>query len=214
MKKTIIVVGAGKGLGNHIAKKFGQNDFRVILMARNKESLEECEKELSVEGIESYSYAADAANVDTLTSSFDCIKEKFGTPDILIYNIGITTADQPGAMNSEKLMQHYQVDVASAYHCVQQIVSDDFAQKKGTIILTGGIVGIKPIGDYTPLSLDKAALRALAFILNHDLKDKGIFVGLVTVTGVITPNTHFDPKLIAESYWKMYNERNECEVLY
>ena len=32
MKKTIVVMGAGKGLGNGVAEKFGNNDFRVILM--------------------------------------------------------------------------------------------------------------------------------------------------------------------------------------
>jgi short-subunit dehydrogenase len=31
MKKTIIIVGAGKGLGNAVAKKFGNNEFRVVL---------------------------------------------------------------------------------------------------------------------------------------------------------------------------------------
>ena len=38
-KKTIVVVGAGQGLGNHVAKRFGKEGFRVVLMARNGESL-------------------------------------------------------------------------------------------------------------------------------------------------------------------------------
>ena len=38
-KKTIVVVGAGKGMGNHIAEEFGKNDFRIVLMARKQESL-------------------------------------------------------------------------------------------------------------------------------------------------------------------------------
>ena len=32
-KKTIVVVGAGQGLGNHVAKRFGKEGFRVVLMA-------------------------------------------------------------------------------------------------------------------------------------------------------------------------------------
>ena len=31
-KKTIVVVGAGQGLGNHVAKRFGKESFRVVLM--------------------------------------------------------------------------------------------------------------------------------------------------------------------------------------
>lgn len=33
MKKTLVVVGAGKGLGNAIAKRFAKEDFRVVLLA-------------------------------------------------------------------------------------------------------------------------------------------------------------------------------------
>ena len=40
-KKTIVVVGAGTGLGNHIAEKFGRNGFRVILMARREGRFQE-----------------------------------------------------------------------------------------------------------------------------------------------------------------------------
>lgn len=61
MKKTIINVGAGKGLGNSIAKKFAQNNFRVVLMARNEKSLKEYEEKFSKKGIEVYTHVGDAA---------------------------------------------------------------------------------------------------------------------------------------------------------
>lgn len=31
MKKTVFVLGAGKGCGNRVAEKFGTNGFRVVL---------------------------------------------------------------------------------------------------------------------------------------------------------------------------------------
>ena len=49
MKKTIIVVGAGKGLGNGTSEKFGNNDFRVILMSRDGEHLSAWSLHLSEE---------------------------------------------------------------------------------------------------------------------------------------------------------------------
>jgi NAD(P)-dependent dehydrogenase (short-subunit alcohol dehydrogenase family) len=214
MKKTIIMVGAGKGLGNAIAKKFGSNDFRVVLLARNENSLKEYEEEFREEGIEVYTHAADAAKPASLTSAFDNVKAKFGTPDVLVYHVGITGMDQPGSITSEELMRHFQVDVASAYHCVQQVVSGEFGTKKGVIIFTGGGLALYPHPLFTPLSIDKAALRALAFLLNAELEPKGIFVGTVTIAGAITPNTNFAPEMIAEKYWHIYNERKEREVMY
>ncbi|MCM1226974.1 MAG: SDR family NAD(P)-dependent oxidoreductase [Clostridium sp.] len=52
MKKTIFIVGAGKGLGNAIGRKFGENDFRVVLMSRNNDSLNSYAEEFKAKGIE------------------------------------------------------------------------------------------------------------------------------------------------------------------
>jgi short-subunit dehydrogenase len=214
MKKTIIIVGAGKGLGNQIGKKFGQNDFRIVLMARSENSLKEYEDQFQNEGIESFSYVVDAAKPETLTLAFNNAKTKFGTPDVLVYNVGITELDQPDSINSEELMRHFQVDVASAYHSVKQVVSEDFGKKNGVIILTGGGLALYPQPQYTPLSIDKAALRALAFLLNKELEPQGIFVGTVTIAGAIEPDTRFAPELIAQKYWDLYTQRQECEVMF
>jgi short-subunit dehydrogenase len=213
MKKTLILVGAGKGLGNSIAQKFGRNDFRVVLLARNEQSLTEYQEEFRQEGIEVFTQAADASKPETLTAAFNNVKQQFGTPDVLVYNVGITGLDVPGTITSETLMQHFQVDVASAYHCVQQVVSDEFSQKKGAILLTGGGLAIYPQRAYTPLSIDKAALRALAFLLHDDLAPKGIYVGTVTVAGAIAPGTSLAPELLAEKYWDLYQARQEREVI-
>jgi len=41
MQKTIAIVGAGPGLGLSIAKQFGANGYKVALIARRKESLDQ-----------------------------------------------------------------------------------------------------------------------------------------------------------------------------
>lgn len=213
-KKIIVVVGAGQGLGNHVAKRFGKEGFCVVLMARNEQSLKEYEKEFTAESIETYTYAVDAVKPEMLTEAFHWVESEFGTPDVLIYNVGITTPDEPGKVDNAELIHHYQVDVASAYHCIRQVANEEFGRKNGTIILTGGGLALYPSAAYLPLSLDKAALRAMVYALHEKLKPQGIFVGTVTVCGAIGGSDFFAPSRIAESYWKMYNERNECETVY
>lgn len=213
-KKTIVVVGAGQGLGNHVARRFGKEGFRVILMARNEQALKGYESGFTAEGIEVYTHAVDAARPDTLTEALHWVKSTFGAPEALVYNVGITVPDEPGKIDCEELMRRYQVDVASAYHCICQIVDEEFGQKKGTILVTGGGLALYPSAVYLPLSLDKAALRAMVYALHEALKPRDIFVGTVTVCGAIGGDGFFAPSRIAESYWKMYNERVECEIVY
>lgn len=70
MKKNIVVVGAGKGLGNAVAKRFGKSGFRVILIARNVGNLNAYKEEFEKEGIETFIYSADCEKPQTLESAF------------------------------------------------------------------------------------------------------------------------------------------------
>ena len=216
MKKTIVVLGAGNGCGNRVAEKFGNNDFRVILMARNAEPLAEYEKEFKEKGIEVFTKVADAAKTETVTKAFDEVKAEFGVPDVLFYNVGITSADADlkEPKDADLLMKRYQVDVAGAYHAIQQVLGEEFSQKKGTILVTGGGFALYPMDEFLPLSMDKAALRALCIALHNKLKEQDVYVGTLTVTDSIVPGGKCDPALLAEDFWKMYVERGECEIMH
>lgn len=213
-KKTIVVVGAGKGMGNHIAKEFGKNDFRIVLMARQQASLDAYVKDFEKQGMEAYGIAADAGIPSTLTDAFDQVKAQFGGVDVLVYNTCILEAGKPSELSSEELMRHYQVDVASALHSVHQVLPAMKEKRNGTILFTGGGLALYPMPEYTCVSIDKAALRALAFTLNTELKDDGIFTGVVTIMGNIAPNTAYDPADIAKEYWKLYTERKDTEAVF
>lgn len=216
MKKTIFVIGAGNGCGNRVAEKFGKNDFRVVLMSRNEKHLLEYEQEFTNKGIEVYTKAVDASEPSSLTKAFDELKSKFGTPDVLFYNVGITTIDTEIKEKKDVnlLMNRYMVDVAGAYHAIEQVIGEEFSKKNGTILVTGGGLAMYPMYDYLPLSMDKAALRAMCLALHEELKKHNIFVGTVTVTGTIAPGTAWDPTLLAEDFWKLYIERKECEIVH
>ncbi len=216
MKKTIFVLGAGNGCGNRVAEKFGKNDFRVVLMSRNEEHLADYEKEFTEKGIEVYTKAVDASKPYSVTKAFDELKTRFGAPDVLFYNVGITSLDTE--IKEEKdvnlLMNRYMVDVAGAYHAVQQVLGEEFSKKNGTVLVTGGGLAMYPMYDYLPLSMDKAALRAMCLALHEELKKQNVFVGTVTVTGTIAPGEACDPALLAEDFWKLYTERKECEIVH
>ncbi|MEM5008482.1 SDR family NAD(P)-dependent oxidoreductase [Priestia megaterium] len=213
-KKLIVVVGAGPGVGNHVARKFGVNNFRVVLVSRNQDALSQYVQELSLEGIEAYDVVADAANPVSLTEAFDQIKKNYGTTDVLVYNAAIVKDGKPTSETAESLVTHFKVDVAGALHSALQVIPDQVEQKGGTILFTGGGLALNPSADYGALGIGKAAIRNLAFSLAKELKPQGIFVGTVTIAGAVAPSTHFAPELIAEKYWELYEKREENEIVY
>ena len=118
-KKTIVVVGAGKGLGNAVARLFGENDFRVILISRNLDRLNGYKAEFETAGIETYVYAADCEKPETLTEAFKEIQGTFDAVDVLVYNAAVLEGGTATEFDNANFLRHYQVDVASALHCTK-----------------------------------------------------------------------------------------------
>lgn len=214
MPKTIIVVGAGKGLGNGVAEKFGTNGFRVILMARNESHLKSYASEFSSKGIEVHTQVADVYNFKQFSEAFNKVIKAHGVPDVLFYNVGNTSADEKDKVTAETLVDHFVVDVAGCYNCIKLLDNEEFARKKGAILITGGGLAIHPYAGYLPLSMDKAALRAMVQALSPVYKEKNIYIGTVQVTGIIGSNEHFAPKSIAEEFWKLYTKQETHEIIY
>lgn len=212
--KSIFVIGAGKGLGNGVAEKFARNGFKVILMARNAARLESYVKDFSAKGLEVFAQAADVSDFENFSKTFKSAVEKFGTPDVIFYNVGITAPDDKNTINAQTLVEHYITDVAAAFHCIQLADTKEFAEKRGAILITGGGLAIQPYADYLPLSMDKAALRAMVQALTPVLNAKGIYIGTVQVTNTIGSNEKFAPKNIAEEFFKLYEKRDTNEIIY
>lgn len=93
-------------------------------------------------------------------------------------------------------------------------VAEKFGKNDFWVDVTGGGLSLYPMYDYLPLSMDKAALRAMCLALHEELKKQNVYLGTVTVTDVIAPGEKCDPALLAEDFWKLYTERNDCEVVH
>ena len=212
-KKTIVVVGAGQGLGNHVAERFAQEDFRVVLVARRSEALVEYKQEFEAKGYEVSTVACDVTDAESVKAAFEKIHAEVGTPNVLVYNVGITSPDEQ-PLTEQDIIRHFTADVVGAYSCIKAVVTDEFAAKKGAILLTGGVACLSPFPGYLCLAMDKGALRGLALAMHNELAPRGIFVGTVMVCGIVGGNEHFAPANIAEKYWQMYQERKDWEVRY
>lgn len=212
-KKTIVVIGAGPGLGNAVAARFGREGYRAALVARRADALEGYVAELEQMGIEAKAYAADVCDIASLDASIASIQTDFGDPDVVVYNVGITTPDEQ-PLTVADLQHHFATDVVGAYEAIERFATDGFAGKGGAIILTGGVAAVSPFPGYLCLALDKAALRNLAVAKSAELAERGIFVGTVMVCGVIGGDEHFAPANIAERFWEMAESRAAVELRY
>ncbi len=212
-----VIVGAGPGMGLGTARKFGKQGYKVALIARRQDALDSYGEELGQVGIEAKGFAANIGDFTSLKAAFDQIKAEWGDPQVLIYNAAFMKAGNPSELSIEDLQEAFHICVSGALFSAQQVIPAMKANKKGTILFTGGGLALNPYPFYTSLAIGKAGIRSLAFSLGAELEAENIQVATVTISGIVQPGTHFDPDLIAESYWLLHSQQSgqrQREIVY
>lgn len=212
--KVCAIVGAGPGISMAVAQRFGREGYKIALIARRSDKLNDYIRALSEQDITAESFEADAGVIESLNSVFEQIKSKLGIVDVLIYNAAVTRQGNASTLELNTLMDDFKVNVGGALISSQQVIPDMRVMGQGTILFTGGGLALNPYPDRAALAIGKAALRNLAYSLGAELESEGIFVGTVTIAGFVQPGTHFDPDLIAEKYWLLHTEHKEREIVY
>ena len=195
----------------HTAKKFGKEGFKVALISRRIESLQQYENELNNDGIEAKGFAGDASSVESLRTAIGGVIKTYGKMDVLLYNAVSGKTGKPTKLSADRLVEDFKVSVAGALVSVKEVIP---FMENGTILLTGGGLALQPYADYAFLAIGKAGICNLAYSLHQELGPKGIYVGTLTIKGVVKEDTYFSPANIADAFYRMYENQNETKILY
>ncbi|MEI2279823.1 SDR family NAD(P)-dependent oxidoreductase [Paenibacillus polysaccharolyticus] len=210
--KTIAIVGAGAGLGMSIAKKFGHNGFRVALIARNEDKLNQLVIELEQLGIEAASFQADILNKEQIEMAFAAIKEKYGFIDVLEYSPtpSFDTVAPTLDVTEENALYQFQYNVLGALSSVKQVLPDMLDKQSGALLFTTGGAAIHPVPMMGNVGIAISGLRNYIFNLNSELADKGVYAGHLSIGIWMQPNSGVQDK-IADIWYDMYTKRDRVE---
>jgi short-subunit dehydrogenase len=197
----LLLIGAGPGLGMAIARRFAVGGYRVTLVARSGDRLQELAASLSDTATEVDTIEADAGDPEGLRDELAELYKADGSPGVIVYNAVMGAPDQLLSASVEHLQTAYAVDVIGAIVTAQVAAPAMKAAGFGTMIVTGGGFADHPIPALATISLGKAALRSAATMLSADLAPDGIRVATLTIAGQIAAGTPFDPTRIADRYW-------------
>ncbi len=213
MQKSIIIVGMGPGVSLGIAEKFGQEGYSVGMISRNAEKLLAYVQELQQKGITAYFATADVTDTAQLQTALHTLRDQLGGVDILQYNAVDYRMGNILDETLESLTNGFTASVGNALVAVKTLLPD-LKKSQGAVLLTGGGSANYPNPDMASISLSKAGILNLAKQLNQVLGKEGVYVGTVTIAGWIQPDspTH-SPKILAELFWKLAQERNQVEIV-
>jgi short-subunit dehydrogenase len=201
MAGLFLGIGAGPGIGLSTARRFATEGFRVVLAARKVERLEALADDLRRgpnAGVEIASVdCSDSLQVGELVGRY--------APDleVLHYNAAVARAQSLREQSLASISEDIEVDIASALVAVRQAGAAMVSRRGGSILLTGGILAVKPVSNLLTLSVGKAALRCAAEALFPDFAAQGVHIAVLTIGTGITPNSK-SAAAVGEAFWRLH----------
>ncbi|MDN6279895.1 MAG: SDR family oxidoreductase [Psychroflexus sp.] len=212
MTKNIIIIGAGSGLSKSVAEKFGQEGFKVGLISRTTDKLAKIVADLENQDIKSFYTTADAGNETQLNQAIKTLRNTMGSVNTLLYNAAVLKQKNIMEETTASLSEDFKVGVLSALDAVQTVF-EDLKENQGTVLLTGGGLAIHPNPEMGSVCMGKAALRNLGFQLNTTLEKDNIYAGMLTICDQIKEDsTTHSPKILADKFWQLHENRSEAEI--
>lgn len=214
MSKIFLSIGAGPGIGLATARRFAQEGYKIVLSARNAGRLQQSAAGFEAAGFEVETRTVDAGDPAAVAALVSGIG-----PDlhVLHYNAGVLHYDKDANLQTRgiddettaSLASDLQINITGALAAAQAALPALRAQKSGSLLLTGGGLGVQPSGSFLTLSVGKAGIRAAGLALFEPLKEEGIHVGTVTVSRLVSPESSHAGE-IAEAFWALHAQPKDA----
>jgi len=211
---TLAIIGAGKGLGAAVARRFGREGFAVALISRHQGRVDALAAELEGDGVQAKGYAADVRDPDSIAKVLEQATQELGPIEVLQYSplpqkdfmrpvLETTPADLVGPVEFSIY------GPVAAVHAVvpgMRFLGED----RGTILFVNGGSAVKPGRAVTGTSIAFAGQAAYAELLHEVLGEEGIAVSQLVIGGqIIEGDDEKDPAVLADHLWDLHTKRTE-----
>lgn len=179
MKKSYAVItGASSGIGMAFARQLAAEGYRLVLVARREDRLQELAQELQKKGTESIVISADLSQKEACYHLMQQI-EKLPV-GILINDAGFGDCGSFLETDADKEMQMIDVNVKAMHLLMKLMLRRMEKQEGGYILNVASSAGLLPAGPYmAAYYATKAYIASLTRAVALELKQRGsrVYVG-------------------------------------
>lgn len=185
MTKTIIITGAGSGIGRSTAQAFLDAGFKVGLIGRRKDTLDE-----TANGHENaLILPCDVSDADAVETAFAAAFDSWGRLDVLFNNAGIGSPAMPIDKIPVKVwLDVVNINLTGSFLCARAAFSLMRAQSPqgGRIINNGSISAHAPRPGSVPYTATKHAITGLTKTLSLDGRPFDIACSQIDIGNALT----------------------------
>lgn len=177
--KSVIITGAGSGIGRAAALLFTREGAKLIAVDR-AEAVKETVEEVKKAGGIAEAMIADAGSETDVVAMIDKVVKAHGRLDVIWANAGVSGGLIPLA---EQTVEHWQeilrVNLIGPFLAVKYAMPHMVKQQSGAIVLTASVAGLKAGASGHPYAASKAGVISLVQTTAYSLTGTGVRINAV-----------------------------------
>ena len=199
MKKLVVITGASSGFGMALAKKFSQDGYPLLLLARRVEKMENLNLPNAI------CKKVDVTNSVEFENAVREAEAKYGNTDLLVNNAGVMLLGSIEKQDAEEWKRMLDVNVMGVMNGMKIVMDDMKNRNSGTIINISSIAGIQPFGNHAAYCASKYGVTGLTAVARGEMSPHNVRVLSVNPGAVETELLgHTTDQSIIDGYneWK------------
>ena len=177
--KSVIIIGAGSGIGRAASLLFTREGARLIAVDRS-EAVKETVELVKQQGGIAEAVLADAGSEADVSGFIDRAVATFGKLDVIWANAGISGGLKPIA---EQTVEHWQeilrINLIGPFLAVKYAMPHMVRQQRGAIVCTASVAGLKSGASGHPYAASKAGVISLVQTTAYSLSGTGVRINAV-----------------------------------
>lgn len=183
--KSVIITGAGSGLGKELALLFAGQGFHIILTGRTLDKLQSVEQEIHEAGGSAQSYTVDITQTKDISKLMKQLQnhELYG----LINNAGVGHFGPVNSLAAQDIQEMFETNTLGTVYMTQAVLPLLKEKNEGLLMNIISTAGLKGKVNESVYVASKFAVRGFTESLQKELENTNIKVKAVYMGGMDTP---------------------------
>lgn len=185
--KSILITGAGSGIGRATAVALARKGVRLTLSGRRTEPLEETARLAQAKDSETIVLPGDITDATWRESTVDQIVQRFGGLDIIVNSAGVVSAGRLETIDPEDVRTQIEVNLVAPILLIRTALPVLRQSSGGAIVNISSSIGLVGMPFYAPYAATKGGLAQFDEALRRELSGERIHVMTVYPVATDTP---------------------------